>query len=77
MIRVLLSVTVFFLLFSSHAQQPLLKWAKPFHANNVSNYRDYSNGRTIGVDQQGNVYTAGFFSQNKDFYTGPAGFNLT
>lgn len=77
MIRMLLSVIVFFLLFSSQAQQPLLKWAKPFHANNASNYRDYSNGRTIGVDKQGNVYTAGFFSHTIDFDPGPAVFNLT
>jgi hypothetical protein len=53
------SIALLFLLITVSAQEPVFKWAKPFHGNNVSNYRDYSNGRTVGVDKDGNFYSAG------------------
>lgn len=71
------AVAIFFLQLSAAAQQPLFKWAKPFHANNTAASRDYSNGRCIATDSDGNVYTAGFFSHTVDFDPGPGVFNLT
>ena len=67
-------ISIFFLsiLFAGNSQQPILQWAKAFEAHNIYNYRDYSNGRTVGVDQQGNVYSAGLFMHTVDFDPGPA-----
>lgn len=59
------------------AQQPVLQWAKAFNARNISNYSDNSNGRTAGVDQQGNVYSAGLFQHTVDFDPGPNEYPLT
>ena len=70
-------VVLFFLQLTASAQLPILKWAKSFHANNTAASRDYSNGRCIANDRDGNVYTAGFFSHTVDFDPGPAVFNLT
>ena len=75
--RVPFAVFLFFLQLTASAQLPILKWAKPFHANNTAASRDYSNGRCIATDKDGHVYTAGFFSHTVDFVPGPAVFNLT
>lgn len=71
------AIALFCLQLSASAQLPILKWAKPFHANNTAASRDYSNGRCIATDKDGNVYTSGFFSHTVDFDPGPAVFNLT
>jgi gliding motility-associated-like protein len=59
------------------AQQLLFKWAKAFDPHNAINYGDYSNGRTVGVDQFGNVYSAGLFQRTVDFDPGPGLFTMT
>ncbi len=59
------------------AQLPVLQWAKAFNRANTANYIDYSNGRTVGVDQKGNVYSAGLFEHTVDFDLGPGVFTLT
>ena len=48
-------------------QQPVLHWAKSFepYAQTITN------GRTVGVDEQGNVYSAGFLEGSYDFDPGP------
>ena len=52
---------------SAVSQLPVLGWAKVFDAYSA----DYSNGRTVGVDAQGNVFSAGFFENSLDFDPGP------
>jgi len=72
--------TVVFLLFvitKAASQQPLLQWAGAFVARNEYNPSIYSNGRSIAVDQQGNVYSAGLFNYTTDFDPGPGVFTLT
>ena len=49
------------------SQLPVLGWAKVFDAYSA----DYTNGRTVGVDAQGNVFSAGFFENSLDFDPGP------
>lgn len=58
------------------AQQPVLHWAKAFRANNLSNPSVYNNGRTIGVDAAGNVYSAGLFNHSVDFDPGPGVYTM-
>ncbi len=77
MFRLPVSVLLVLLVQTLAAQQPVLQWARVFTANNSSNYRDDSNGRTVGVDQQGNVYSAGLFEHTIDFDPGPGVYNLT
>ncbi|HSC39926.1 MAG TPA: hypothetical protein VLD19_18715, partial [Chitinophagaceae bacterium] len=48
------------------AQMPVFKWAKAFQADNAYNPSIYSNGRSIGVDKKGNVYSAGLFNYTID-----------
>jgi hypothetical protein len=61
----------------SIAQQPVFQWAKAFNANNIYIYSDNSNGRSVGVDGQGNVYSAGLFQHTLDFDPGPGVYNLS
>ena len=58
------------------AQLPVFQWAKSFTSDNSNGYRDASNGRTIGTDQQGNVYSAGIFQHTVDFDPGPGVYDL-
>lgn len=60
-----------------YSQLPQFQWAKAFHPNNQSNYRVSSNGRSVAVDQAGNVYSAGLFTYSTDFDPGPGSFTLT
>lgn len=73
-----LTCTTLILIFalSATAQIPVLQWAKTFDSNNQSNYTLNNNGRTIGVDAQGNVYSAGFFQYSIDADPGPGVYSL-
>ena len=71
----LLSIFSFFSV-AIFAQVPVLQWAKAFN-DHPANYRTSSNGRTVGVDDQGNVYSAGLFEHTVDFDPGPGLFTLT
>jgi gliding motility-associated-like protein len=66
-----------FLVKTTTAQIPVMQWAKAFTSDNSNNYRDASNGRTIGTDQQGNVYSAGLFQHTVDFDPGPGVYDLS
>ena len=71
---VLKTVTSIVLLFTVHlalAQQPVFQWVKGFQVANINNYTTYNNGRTVGVDAQGNVYSAGLFEHTIDMDPGP------
>lgn len=71
-------LSLFLIAFTSAAAQlPEFQWAKAFEAHNQSNYSVYSNGRSVAVDQMGNVYSAGLFSYTTDFDPGPGLFTLT
>lgn len=59
------------------AQLPELQWAKAFVAHNEYNPSVYSNGRSVAVDRQGNVYSAGLFNYTTDFDPGPGLFTLS
>lgn len=59
------------------AQIPTFQWAKNFVARNGNNPSVNSNGRSIAVDHQGNVYSAGLFNYTADFDPGPALFMLS
>lgn len=58
-------------------QLPEFQWAKAFLDNNAWNYNVYNNGRTVCVDESGNVYSAGLFNHTVDFDPGPGSFTLT
>ena len=63
--------------FAGHSQLPVLQWAKTFTNANIWNYTTYNNGRSVSVDQQGNVYSAGLFTHTVDFDPGPAVYPIT
>lgn len=62
---------------AASAQLPAFEWAKAFRAHNQGNPSVYSNGRSVAVDQLGNVYSAGLFSHTTDFDPGPGIFTLS
>jgi gliding motility-associated-like protein len=77
-IKFYLTITFITCFFTAHTQLPVLHWAKAFTAKNVwTNPQDNSNGRSVAVDLQGNVYSAGFFSNTVDFDPGPGVFTLS
>ena len=59
------------------SQLPVLHWVKTFEDANIWNYSVYNNGRSVGVDLQGNVYSAGLFTHTVDFDPGPGVYTLT
>jgi gliding motility-associated-like protein len=62
----------------AYSQLPILQWVKAVKTDPVSsNLTNYSNGRTVGTDAQGNVYSAGLFSNTMDFDPGPGKFTMT
>lgn len=77
MFKLYTTVVLLFLLQATTAQQPVLQWAKAFKAANLYNYDAYTNGRTIGVDQQGNVYSAGLMHHTVDFDPDAGMYTLT
>src|SRR3954463_6371597 len=72
-----LSLIFPFLINAAEAQMPVFQWAKAFQAHNQSNPSVYSNGRSVAVDQIGNVYSAGLFDYTTDFDPGPGVFTLS
>ncbi|MET0465199.1 MAG: gliding motility-associated C-terminal domain-containing protein [Chitinophagaceae bacterium] len=71
-----LSVLLLISMQSAFAQLPVLQWARAFYDKNQWNNSVYSNGRTVGVDPQGNVYSAGLFNYTVDFDPGPGEYLL-
>lgn len=67
MLKLFLSVTTLLIVLALQAQQPVLQWAKVFEEHNPWNYSTVNNGRSVDVDQQGNVYSVGLFSYTIDF----------
>src|SRR4026208_2376185 len=65
------------IIFPASSQLPVLNWVKTFEDANFWNYTVYNNGRSVGVDLQGNVYSAGLFTHTVDFDPGPGVFTLT
>lgn len=57
-------------------QQPIFQWANQF-GSSVSHDINFDMGKTISVDAQGNVYSAGIFVDTVDFDPGPGVYNLT
>ncbi len=76
MFKLSLSLFFSFAALSTVAQMPVLNWVKGFEENNVWNPSIYSNGRTVGVDDLGNVYSAGLFSYSVDFDPGPGVYTM-
>src|SRR6185295_8986582 len=77
MSRLYISTVLLFVIQAAFAQQSVLQWAVAFNSHNTENYRDASNGRTVGVDPQGNVYSAGLFQHTVDFDGGPGVYTVT
>ncbi|WP_431216349.1 hypothetical protein ACQ86N_17990 [Puia sp. P3] len=65
------------LLQGASAQMPVLRWAKAFQAHNMANPSVYSNGRDVGVDAQGNVYSVGYFNNTIDMDPGTGVYDMT
>jgi gliding motility-associated-like protein len=59
----------------SHGQQPIFQWAKQF-GSSMPDDTNFDIGKTIAVDAQGNVYSAGIFFNTVDFDPGPGVYNL-
>lgn len=62
---------------SAAAQLPEIHWAKAFVSHNDNNPTVGTNGRSVAVDNKGNVYSAGLFTHTTDFDPGPGIFTLT
>ena len=77
MSKFFIPVLILLLFQRANSQLPVLQWAKTFENHNVNNYTTYNNARTVVVDPQGNVYSAGLFNHTVDFDPGPGVFTLT
>ena len=73
--KLYIAVLSLFLIQAASAQRPELQWVKAFTMPAWGS--TYSNGRTVGVDQAGNVYSAGLLHNTIDLDPGPAVFPLT
>lgn len=58
-------------------QLPVFEWAKAFKAHNEQNPSVNNVGKSIAVDQNGNVYSAGMFDYTVDFDPGPGIFTIS
>ena len=76
MLRVIFLLFFLFILKTASSQQPVLEWVKAFTGANINNFTGSGNGRSVAVDQQGNVYSAGFFEYTVDFDPGPGIYNM-
>ena len=74
--KYLLVFSILLLTVRASAQLPETQWAKAFVENNIWNYSVYSNGRSVAVDNAGNVLTTGLFTYETDFDPGPAVYSL-
>ncbi len=76
MLKLLLTfIILIFLVPSALTQLPDLQWAKSFEKSTF--YASGNNGRTIGVDDAGNVYSSGRFEYTMDMDPGPGFFLLS
>jgi gliding motility-associated-like protein len=75
--RIRLLLFLSFLTQTGSAQLPVLQWAKAFQSDNAYNNSIYNNGRAIGVDKQGNVYTTGLFSYTMDMDPNAGVYDIT
>lgn len=73
------SVIVLFVLckLSAMAQLPSLQWVAGFDEYLIDYVGGTGNGRSVGVDGKGNVYSVGYFSYHIDFDPGPDNFVMT
>jgi len=71
----LAGIFLFLIIASAQAQLPAFKWASSFEQ--ITSYASNNNGRTVGVDDAGNVYSAGRFEYTMDMDPGPGAFLLT
>ena len=71
------SLVILTIINTATAQLTEFQWAKAFVPLNQYNYSVYSNGRSVAVDELGNVYSAGLFNHTVDFDPGPGIFTLT
>lgn len=74
-----ISAFILSLLFSLAAlSQPItLQWVAGFNEYRIDYMGGTGNGRTVGVDGKGNVYSAGLFEYHLDFDPGPDTFAMT
>ncbi len=78
MIKYCFAVLLLLIIKPASAQLPDFQWVKPFVAVSPSPFPiAFSNGRSVAVDQLGNVYSAGLFTFDTDFDPGPGAFTLT
>jgi gliding motility-associated-like protein len=75
--RFYISVFLLFIMQVAASQQPVLEWVKGLQRNNFNNYTTYNNGRSVGVDGQGNVYSTGLFEHTIDMDPGAGVYNIT
>ncbi|MHA4808916.1 T9SS type B sorting domain-containing protein [Flavitalea flava] len=75
--KISIIVSLLLLALTGSAQLPVLQWAKAFQPDNNYNLNVYNNGRAIGVDKQGNVYSAGLFSNTVDMDPGAGVYDMT
>ena len=76
MISKTLTAILLFCTLQAATQLPVLNWAKAFDDNGSPSSNAGGNSRTVGVDLQGNVYTAGLFGNSVDFDPGPGVFSM-
>ena len=74
--KYLLIFSLLVVIIPAFAQLPETQWARSFVENNFWNYSVYSNGRSVAVDNAGNVYSTGLFTNETDFDPGPAIYSL-
>jgi len=77
MSKVYLSVLLVLLMQAVCAQMPVIQWAKAFQPDNAYNYSIYNNGRAVGVDKDGNVYSAGLFNYTMDMDPNSGVYDIT
>ena len=74
--KVFIPLLLLLLLQGASAQMPVLRWAKAFQADNMST-PVYNNGRAVGVDPLGNVYSVGLFMNTIDMDGGAGVYDMT
>jgi gliding motility-associated-like protein len=76
MLRPICSLLFLLLLNNAYSQLPLLEWAKQFGSSDPNDTHN-DGGKSVAVDADGNVYSAGGFYHIVDFDPGPGVYNMT
>jgi gliding motility-associated-like protein len=76
MFRSLCLVLFVLLINTASAQQPIFQWAAQFGSSDINDTWN-DNARSVAVDDQGNVYSAGLFFYDVDFNPGPGTYTMT